>query len=1637
MDSNTPTPFTDIQPSEQAPTPFTDILDQAGNPPVTNPYSEKQTTQTAALGALSQQRLNMVDPGTGQGRLQQLISINEDTINSGNEKHLRNQIAQASKDNNIARIQNLQSDLVTGTSDNIGLSLTDLVHHEMNIRGTPTDPNALEKEGVTQLQNMGATDPDQAALLTAKAHEGDFLQGAADNVTKLQIFNREYDVFKKQQADEGIVSKVGDFIGSLIIPSAFFKEGNNPNETVSHFFDLPGNVEQKEIKDLWSLPVDQFAKAVPQVFDRLHDKGTMGSSVAQDYAKGGLNNSDKLDFNVGTGLQLLSFIPISAALKVGSVPSKMARVLGNRTASAEIVSSQIAKDMSGVTGDPVLANTQSPAHSIEESLPSSLITGPRPDVGITGDVADKITKIQNTTQAVQKVLSTADRFAGPAQLNEAIDKALAQVQETYNDGPRVVDMKTATFVPDTEPGEFPKTPYTPKYSELHNEETDLDNLSYINARGEMYNSPAGVPKNMAIEHQAEVQRIETEATQLATKQYNESGEIGGIRAIPALSRNSDTGVYSLNMYLGKKYTSGGFITRQGAEAAATRMGFDLDSIEIHQNSDGQWFPKIKQNVLETGIATPVLKDADFKGVFKVSQYLKNLDNIQPDIFNQTRSTMTLEKSKFMTQIVKPWADNIRGLSKSSTKAVAAVTERGRLRGNGEEPKWYTQQEFQDHFYDVAGRYPTEKETLAYYSGKELNDINYHIFNNEMYVQKFRRGLQTVSVKNDLHGLDTGKVNGRIINNPDFDQMRVLDSEEFAHIPAGSDTANLNRKMATGRYRVVELEKEFQRAAGDDPAKHILAPIQDTTLGPLSQDQLGYVEGGNVEYRGKWFSKQANIGNFQDGNKYWSRPITHVVGTTRKQIAAWTDAMEEARLAYRDPNMSELEKRRIIDRSPAETFDKFDRLVKDGKINPDMPFETVFDKQQPTAMTKMGDKDAKWIEPDESPYEGYNISRGRMYYSKKGEEQLKDPQGNYAETIDPNTTLNRAIQNAAQTRAFGDYNRQVMDEWSRVATPYLDKVSYGNNTDSANLFFNGKFQRDFDKGDTHILHNQLEMMRNTHLRFMGMQSPEQRWTYTAALKFSNWIESKGKWGEWLAAKSLDRMSSNPVTAAKGMVYDKDLGMFNPARLWVHTQTGIQAMAIDPIYGARSAGMLLPTTHLMLNRSENLLDYYATRLKMIHGMEPDQYKQMIRSLRNSGWLNVSGEQVNLDNYMNALGGSALGKGVETFRETGRMFQNLSERFNRVTAYQMAYKKVLDSNPKMQLDSSEFLGRVNNQANQYTMNMLNSSAAFWQRGPLSVPTQFHGYQMHVLENVLPKSFGGSPSFSGAQKLRLAMFQTLMYGASGAGTVELSEWAADQYQKATGSPMTQDLYRTFSKGIFDSALHATSGGRLDTDASSKLALGSDLGNIYDDLTGGNMNSVLSTMSGASGEAAGGIIGTLGQIVDYMRAEQVTNLNPEQFKLMAGDLASNVSSLNHIQKSYWVLKAGSLQDPKTGEKIADEPTISAIATTLGIPLREETERWQLIKDNKNFEQDAQAYGKMLANVRRQAFTAMSEGDIQKADNYNKIASGIMMIHRDDPFMERAIAKYATKELGYTGEQWQALQDKTLNLTGKTPYGGK
>ena len=436
-------------------------------------------------------------------------------------------------------------------------------------------------------------------------------------------------------------------------------------------------------------------------------------------------------------------------------------------------------------------------------------------------------------------------------------------------------------------------------------------------------------------------------------------------------------------------------------------------------------------------------------------------------------------------------------------------------------------------------------------------------------------------------------------------------------------------------------------------------------------------------------------------------------------------------------------------------------------------------------------------------------------------------------------------------------------------------------------------------------------------------------------------------------------TNPVVALRSAAFDMKLGLFNVAQLPLQATTTWAAVALSPKFGGQGY-MVFPVLRAYLfNGNEALIDHLIKSggMKTLGYTDAASFKTMMKTAKQSGFFNIGNthELIRAGGTSTAM--SSFGNLVDDIRETGRVFFHEAEIMNRSVAWNIAWQETKAVLPDAAMNSPEFLRRVSLEADRYSFFMTKESEAWWQRGVLSIPTQFWGYQARMLEAMFGKSF------TAEQKIRLIAQQSLMYGAAG---VPLVPFITDHIKEKTGEPVDiNTFWGVANRGLLDFAMANITG--ADVSYGAKIGTGGWLsGTIKDFFNAGpyGEKSMAEVLGGATfgilGQTAGVALDAFKHSVAESGGDVSGDKDPESFIKMA----KQISTVNNALKAYWIFQYGTYLTT-SGQVIAkDLPTAAGIATLMGFNPAEVDNASTMIQFNKKQTEIVNDAAKVVAKYR-------------------------------------------------------------------------
>jgi hypothetical protein len=424
----------------------------------------------------------------------------------------------------------------------------------------------------------------------------------------------------------------------------------------------------------------------------------------------------------------------------------------------------------------------------------------------------------------------------------------------------------------------------------------------------------------------------------------------------------------------------------------------------------------------------------------------------------------------------------------------------------------------------------------------------------------------------------------------------------------------------------------------------------------------------------------------------------------------------------------------------------------------------------------------------------------------------------------------------------------------------------------------------------------------------------------------WDRRMAGLGEWIFDTSykvggkgldvIDRMTVRPDVFLRSLAFDMKMGTFNPDQFVVQASSAMNIMAISPMNGLKAAASYLPLRAAMLRPDPETIREVYKRSGSFIGMTEEEFIESIAYLRKSGRFEVNQNITELNNTANITKGA-----INKFREKGRVFFNEGERVQRLMASNVAYREFRKAYPV--LDVTTDVGFrimddfITNRADALTMNMTRASAAWWQQGFMSLPTQWLSYQAKLMENIF---FGAN--LAKDERIRLGLSQLVMFGGAG---IPLGGWAVNSFVDETSEGIDKDAYTFFRYGLLDLTLSKIIG--EPTALSARLGIGDGLIDLYRNFLDKNFAQLIGGPSLAIAWDT-----TSSAITGF---SSLFNSDIEITQYDIGKVLRHVSTFDKVAKDYYLIQTGEFINKK-GQVLAEGMNPwNALWNTLGIPFQE------------------------------------------------------------------------------------------------------
>jgi hypothetical protein len=878
------------------------------------------------------------------------------------------------------------------------------------------------------------------------------------------------------------------------------------------------------------------------------------------------------------------------------------------------------------------------------------------------------------------------------------------------------------------------------------------------------------------------------------------------------------------------------------------------------------------------------------------------------------------------------------------------------------------------------RLPTEQETIAYFTYKQVNDAEWMMRNLNIYKGKSRLGLENFHFKQD--GVKT-KVNPAVEG-----RVRTLDdlfrSEEDAGVLVWDQTQAgnhqyLRKRIGTNRtqiedlvnnqgYKVVQLSTfgeetvrmyPFNQNMPRGRIQYVLVRNHEST--PLALRQIPYRPGGHVEYADNFFVSQPNVrvndyAGQQTADYFGDR--TALAFRTQAQANHYTHAFNQARELLAAGRTNELRNFLSTTRILPHTYQDFTGLfdpARGGIFDVNTPFyarsrgKTVHEEHKLDAVYPNFHDNASSAHNvfNEDVNMKYAMERGQNVNSIINVGTGNNPQLNLrpARLVDPMVTIERSSMGIARSRYLDDLKIKAGERYVAEFAQVLK-----GDFEELRRYPMKAFQEDtIDK-----THPDKEMIaaaksyRRATLEFLNIKDEDQQWSNTIIERLANSLGEgprAERFLDWVEPHLMHTIN-DPSRFFRQVAFMPRMGFWNPKQLLLQASGIVNIGAIEGIERVSkgsAAGTLM--RGLYLRGNDAILDEAANMSVRVGAYaNVDHFKESYAALQRSGFQNVGGEFGSSDDFLNPR---VIRSGVGRVLEHSLMPFKAGERANRLTAWNAAYLRWREANPIARFDKTAE-AEVLSRADLLTINMSRASNASFNNGIWSIPTQFMSYQSRLMDLMLGRRL------TLAEKGRIMTVNSFMYGVPlgvlGTGAGALWPWHEEARKQAidAGVDVTDVGWNAFLNGVPQAAIAYISDGK--TEPSISGTFGPNGLSFFKDLFGMTDKSILEVIGGPAGKTvtaiATPVLSMLGNMfkAGYEKAEPLLGMDYAmisddskfKYKLHYEDfkpIINNITTLSNAEKAYYAITLGKYFT-KEGMDVIDttDSAWSALFSAIGTP---------------------------------------------------------------------------------------------------------
>lgn len=497
------------------------------------------------------------------------------------------------------------------------------------------------------------------------------------------------------------------------------------------------------------------------------------------------------------------------------------------------------------------------------------------------------------------------------------------------------------------------------------------------------------------------------------------------------------------------------------------------------------------------------------------------------------------------------------------------------------------------------------------------------------------------------------------------------------------------------------------------------------------------------------------------------------------------------------------------------------------------------------------------------------------------------------------SMDRALNMVGHHMPMNQFRLYMQQRWLNTAKEHLETP--------------GNFDSAINPAAPSRVREGLEFTRRWIRDTASIPTKDERKWQSLLRRTAEWMEGRNVLGVPLDPKTkaisprlgiYHLSKQDPLVAMRGAAFHSLLGWFNPAQLWVQAQGAAVALSLNPKglstslpkYMALRAG-------IVLHGNEKALRATAKRLKM----DEDEYISLVTQMHKSGLLR------SVKTTADYAASEGVGHGVtrSVMRDTadkGLFFFREGEMFSRGYSFIEARAKYLKDTGKRGVDlTDDDLKNIVDDTLKRTFNLNKANRAYWQKGILSIPTQFLQISAKFTEDIGRGLFLDKGKFTRGDASKVLLGQMALYGTAGLSINEMvvngtaRQFGIDvpgEISPEARAAITNGFWGLMAKVMFD----------VDAELGPRGSIPSGLQSSIVNLMRGNFEDAA---FGAFGEVPHRAFQAFSKVKPMVLSAWQRELSSSDVEIALSSIAKITSTWNNYSKAQLWYKLGRATDSK------------------------------------------------------------------------------------------------------------------------------